>query len=340
MTKLADIARALDLDVSVISRALSRSPKNRKRVNEETRKRIQETARKMNYVPDRSAVFFRQKKAPTILCFLPGYVERLLGGLVVGISEEASRQKFPVNFFFGRENADYENFCEALNRIKHSGVITYPPPKMTNFMRAEIEKYHKNGGHVLILNACSNEGIGDERFEGIPQLQINDCYGGRLVARHFMERGAEVFFRSEITAVYEFRHQGFRDTLRTAGYTDLEFSIDAFLGEYGKGKKIGVFGLSDTDALNVMLQLELHGLLAGRDYLLSGFDDQYLSETMTPSLTTIHQPTREEGVLAVKKIIRLVEGEKAESEFLNPWLTVRETTGGKRSPFGTKEIIY
>ena len=62
MTKLTDIAKKLNLDVSVISRALSQSPEQQRRVSPTTRKLILETAEKMNYVPDRSAAFFRQRQ--------------------------------------------------------------------------------------------------------------------------------------------------------------------------------------------------------------------------------------------------------------------------------------
>ena len=328
MTKLTDIARFLNLDVSVISRALSQSPENQRRVNPETRKRILETAEKMNYVPDRSAAFFRQKKAPTILCYLPGYTDRLLGNLVMGISEEASRQKFPVNFFFGKKNADFEIFLDALTKIKHSAVITYPPNQMTADFRKKLEDYHQSGGHILILNACSNGGIQYERFAGMPQFQINDVYGGKLVAEHFLNEGVGCFFFTTVYPPYESRCLGYKQTLKERGYTGQTYSVTSFTKAVKSGQKVGIFALTDAEAVNIMLTLASLGYRAGKDYLLSGHDDQFLSARLTPSLTTVHQPTLEEGILAVKKVICLMEGGTVENELLNPWLMIRESTGG------------
>jgi DNA-binding LacI/PurR family transcriptional regulator len=328
MTKLADIARVLNLDVSVISRALSQSPKNQRRVNPETRKPILETAEKMNYVPDRSAAFLRQKKAPTILCYLPGYTDRLLGNLVMGISEEASRQKFPVSFFFGKKNVDFEMFLDALTKIKHSAVITYPPNQMTANCGKKLEDYHQRGGHILILNACSNGGIRDERFVGMPQFQINDVYGGKLVAEHFLNKGVGCFFYTRPYPSYESRYLGYKRTLAERGFSSKIYSVTSFIKAVKSGHKVGIFALTDSEAVNIMLSLASQGYRAGVDYLLSGHDDQFLSSRLIPSLTTVHQPTLEEGILAVKKVICLMEGGTVENELLNPWLMIRESTGG------------
>ncbi|MBR7104473.1 MAG: LacI family DNA-binding transcriptional regulator [Lentisphaeria bacterium] len=343
MTKLTDIAQALNLDVSVISRALSPAPENRRRVNPQTRELILETARKMNYVPDRSAAFLRRKKAPTLLCYLPGYTDRLVGNLVMGISEEASRQNYPVNFFFGKKNTDFEAFCGMLKQIKHSGVITYPPQQMPDNLREELLAYHREGGHILFLNACSNGGIRDERFADIPQLQINDTYGGELVARHFISQGVTSFLATTPASSFYCRHQGFLETLEKHACSAEVYSVENFIRLYKTGQKTGIFAVADAQAVNIMLELQGLGYQAGRDYLLAGHDDQFMSIRLHPSLSTVHQPTREEGVLAVRKVINLIGGGSEENEQLNPWLMIRESSGGKAPVLekpDLEEILY
>ena len=344
MTKLTDIAKKLNLDVSVISRALSQSPENQRRVSRKTRELILETAKSMNYVPDRSAAFFRQKKAPTILCYLPGYTDRLVGNLVMGISEEASRQKFPVNFFFGNEHSDFEIFCDALKTVKHSAVITYPPLKMSGSTQKVLLDYHQNGGNILMLNASSNGGRPDERFSGIPQLQINDVYGGTLAAKHFSDLGCEVFLHDRMHPVYEPRLTGFAETLKKQGAFPQKFSMELFEKSVKSGKKIGIFAFTDEIAVNLMFDLGERGFRAGRDYYLIGHDNQFLTARMSVSLSTVHQPMKEEGVLAVQKVIHLTEGKTVEDELLNPWLLIRESSGGKRpdleNPQSEGKILY
>lgn len=47
-------------------------------------------------------------------------------------------------------------------------------------------------------------------------------------------------------------------------------------------------------------------------------------------LTTVHQPTGNEGHTAVRKIINMIFGKTEQSGTLKPFLAVRESTGGSR----------
>ena len=92
-----------------------------------------------------------------------------------------------------------------------------------------------------------------------------------------------------------------------------------------------------------MFLLGERGWKAGKDYFLIGHDNQFLTARMSVSLSTVHQPTREEGILAVQKVIRLTEGNTVEDELLNPWLVIRESSGGKRPDLEKPqldEILY
>ena len=209
--------------------------------------------------------------------------------------------------------------------------------------REELLNYHRNGGHILILNACSNGGIRDDRFAGIPQLQINDVYGGTLAAKHFLSHGVEIFFREQMLANYESRNRGYEEELKKNGFYPEDFTLAAFESAVKSGKKTGIFAFTDDIAMNLMFLLGERGWKAGKDYFLIGHDNQFLTARMSVSLSTVHQPTREEGILAVQKVIRLTEGNTVEDELLNPWLVIRESSGGKRPDLEKPqldEILY
>ncbi|MBO4320331.1 MAG: GGDEF domain-containing protein [Treponema sp.] len=58
------------------------------------------------------------------------------------------------------------------------------------------------------------------------------------------------------------------------------------------------------------------------DVLVTGFDDELRSSSMTPTLTTINQNSELQGALAVETLIRMMKGEKVEKLGLVPPITV------------------
>lgn len=328
MVRLSDIAKAVNLDVSVVSRALNPNPDRHAVIREETRKLVRETARKMGYRPNHQASFLRKGRSATILCFLPDSPDRLIADLLMGISETAGRENFPVNFFFGRDRRAFHSFIREAERIGHSGLLTYPPAKMPEEMRRELDRYHERGGNILLLNVISNANqIGLRScYRDIPQLNIDDYYGGQLAAKHLIERGCEVFCCWPEAEGYADRRSGFLATLEAHGIEAAATDLEAL----PKGKKIGVFAKHDHAALQLLPGFAAKKLPVGEQVLLVGFDDQLASRFSIPSLSTVHQPTRQEGHLAMEKLIRLIFGETEPGEMLKPHLVVRESTGGAR----------
>ena len=84
----------------------------------------------------------------------------------------------------------------------------------------------------------------------------------------------------------------------------------------------------DVHAFNMLILLAQVGVTPGENVLLVGNDDKQQSRYSLPRLSTIHQPTMEEGMLAVRKLIRMIFGGKEKTELIKPYLIVRESSGG------------
>ena len=61
MVRLIDIANELDLNVSVVSRALNPAPDKHAVIKAETRELIRTTAAQMGYRPNRQAAFLKKR---------------------------------------------------------------------------------------------------------------------------------------------------------------------------------------------------------------------------------------------------------------------------------------
>ncbi|MEU4226278.1 substrate-binding domain-containing protein [Nonomuraea sp. NPDC026600] len=74
-----------------------------------------------------------------------------------------------------------------------------------------------------------------------------------------------------------------------------------------------IFGGSDETALGVMEAARARGLRIPEDLSVAGFDDTQLARMASPPLTTVRQPLREMGGVAVRTALRLAAGEKIDS---------------------------
>jgi LacI family transcriptional regulator len=90
-----------------------------------------------------------------------------------------------------------------------------------------------------------------------------------------------------------------------------------------------VFAGSDETAAGVIEAARVRGLRVPEDLSVVGFDDTQLARYVSPPLTTVRQPLRDMGRVAVRTALRLAAGEKLDSHHveLATDLVVRQSTG-------------
>jgi LacI family transcriptional regulator len=89
-----------------------------------------------------------------------------------------------------------------------------------------------------------------------------------------------------------------------------------------------IFAGSDEVALGVVEAARLRGVRIPDDLSLVGFDDTRLARMASPPLTTVRQPLRQMGGVALRTALRLAAGERLDSHHveLATELVVREST--------------
>jgi LacI family transcriptional regulator len=97
-----------------------------------------------------------------------------------------------------------------------------------------------------------------------------------------------------------------------------------------------IFAGCDTSALGVLAAARDRHLRIPEDLSVVGFDDTYLAESAAPPMTTVRQPLREMGRLAVRTVLGLARGERPDTHHfeLATTLIVRESTAPPRSSPG------
>ncbi|TDE31114.1 LacI family DNA-binding transcriptional regulator [Nonomuraea mesophila] len=95
-----------------------------------------------------------------------------------------------------------------------------------------------------------------------------------------------------------------------------------------------IFAASDETALGIMEAARGRGLRIPEDLSIVGFDDTQIAQMASPPLTTVRQPLREMGGVALRTALRLAAGEKIDSHHveLATGLVVRGSTAPAALP--------
>jgi LacI family transcriptional regulator len=90
-----------------------------------------------------------------------------------------------------------------------------------------------------------------------------------------------------------------------------------------------VFVASDESATGMLEAARSRGLRVPQDLSVVGFDDTQVARLVSPPLTTVRQPLREMGAVALRTALRLAAGETLDSHHveLATELVVRGSTG-------------
>ena len=92
-----------------------------------------------------------------------------------------------------------------------------------------------------------------------------------------------------------------------------------------------VFCYNDMTALGALRSIHEAGLKVPRDISVVGFDDLFLASYMQPPLTTVRQPMRRMGQLAMEHLLQLASGSApSQTVHIPAELVVRQSTAPPR----------
>ena len=170
--------------------------------------------------------------------------------------------------------------------------------------------------------------------------------GGLAATQHLLDLGhRQIAYLGgpATTACNQARMHGFRGAMEAAGapVPDGYVRTGRFSYEHGIAggaalldlpePPTAVFAGSDETALGVIEAARGRGLRVPEDLSVVGFDDTPIARLAAPPLTTVRQPLREMGAVAVRTALRLAAGEGVDSHHveLATELVVRQSTASR-----------
>jgi len=325
---IKDIARLAGVSHSTVSRALRNSPL----VNPQTTKEIQGIARQLSYQPSAVARGLVTRKTRTIGVVVTTIADPFVSEVVIGIEFAANDAGYSV--FLADSNADpvrEKNVVHSFAERRVDGIVVtssrvgalYTP--LLSQMNVPI---------VLINNQHPGQFV--------HSVMIDNVQGSREATTHLIRLG----HRRIAYIGDQYGHQS--DTERFGGYRQaLDEAALPFVPElvvHGDSRPeeaiavmnkllalpsppTAVFCYNDMTALGVLRAVHMRGIRVPADISVVGFDDLFFVSYTQPQLTTVRQPMRKMGRMAMESLLKLMSGLPIGEAVLVPAeLIVREST--------------
>jgi DNA-binding LacI/PurR family transcriptional regulator len=335
-----DIAHLAGVSQATVSRALRNSPL----VNPDTRERIKQIAREMNYRVDRNAAGLRSQRSNTLALLLfqdptsdDSQINPFFLSMLGNITRCAADRQYDVLVSFQQLTDDWLYDYEVSNRA--DGIILLGYGNYGN-IADKLQGMREEGAHFVIWGVTMPE------LDGHAVGCQND-QGGEMATLHLLKLGRRriAFLGGATDDCPEFkqRFEGYCQALRSSGLParpELHYEADnretsgfeAMQELLDSGEDFdGVVAASDLIAIGAMKCLRKAGIGIPGDVSVVGFDDIPAASYSTPSLTTVRQDTGAAARMLVKNLLAMIEGEDVESCLLPMTLAVRGSCGGRQA---------
>lgn len=316
---LADVGREAGVSAMAASAVLN-GAKTSSRISEDTRDRILEAAKRLNYRPNAAARALAERRMNTIgvaTVHTENELNQYFLEVFNGVIEAAAKVGQNTTVFALPDWKEGAKRIPAICDGRIDGLILLAP-----WLEADSSKYlpdhtpfvsvHANADLPGVTNLESDEEVG--AFEAIRHLfslghrRILYIAGSRKMVG--ARRRIEGYLRAH--AVEKIKADP--DLLVESDYYT-ESGRVAMAGwlERHRGKPLpdAVFCANDANALGVMETLLSRGLRIPADISVVGFDDTLLARSS--GLATVRQPLREMGHQAVELLVARIEAKHADS---------------------------
>lgn len=329
-----DIADAMQIDSSTVSRALNNSP----RVTQKTKDRILAKASEMGYQRNVLASNLRMSKTNTIGVIVPRISRNFFSSAIAGIEEHSFETGYNVIICQSLELLEREkSLIDTLVANRVDGIILSISMETSNYDHLENAK--KNGIPIVFF----------DRHCDIPEnnnVLIDDFQGGFDATQHLISKNCKNivhFSGPRNIKLYENRFNGYKQALKQNNIPfspELVFTSRLMKKDGVEGaKKLmelphkidGIFSANDVAAISAMQYLKTRGIKIPKDIAIVGFSNEPSSMVIEPTLTTIDQTGDEMGKLAASLLLKQINSKgtsslKTETIILKPSLIERDST--------------
>jgi LacI family transcriptional regulator len=329
---IKNIADKLNLSVSTISRALNDHPD----IHKQTKNLVNKIAEELGYRPNIIAKNLKTMKSNQIGVIVPEIRHDFFSNAISGIEEVAYQKGYTV--IIAQSNEQEEREIINLNSMylhRVSGILVSISQTTTSSIHFK-RLIDKGVRMVFFDRVCTDLNV--------PRVHIDDLESSFVVVNYLIEKGYKKivhFTGPQILEISKNRRAGYVKALKEANVNYDPIIFEGGLHEsdgYENANKLidlgyhncAIFAVNDPVAIGAMKRLkELNIDIPGQIGIV-GFSNNPITEMVSPTLSTLEQPSFEMGRKAAEILIDQIEDKNGYNIpmdiILETKLIIREST--------------
>lgn len=332
---IKDIAKALNLSTSTVSRALRGSYE----ISAETKKQVLEYAEKINYRPNPIALSLKERRSRAIGVVVSEIANNFFSEAINGIESIAYNRGYHVIITQSHESRERERVnVEHLASRGVDGLLVSLSSESEDL--TYLKDLHDKGFPIVFFDRVTSE------IE-THQVVANNYLGAFHATEHLIFQGykkvAHITSSRQLSITKE-RLEGYKAALEKHSIPFNESlvkycyhggmiveEVEVALNELLKGKsKPDAFFTAGDRLTTVCFTLLKNMKLKKTEPAIIGFTNTKVGDLFSPSLSVVRQPAFDIGQNAIELLIQIIESKKPVTEFvtrtLETQLIIRESS--------------
>ncbi len=334
---LEDVARVARVSTKTVSRVINNEPA----VAADTRERVVQAIRSLNYVPNSAARNLSRGRAMAIGLVVGWSVNSAFSSMLIDAMLQDTLHKGYSLVLFSSNQGTAGRVTKALLGNQIDGVIMDSAAANDPELIAQLEAMKRP--HLIIHPDFL------DRYSRASFVRIDNFEGAKKATEYLLGLGHRaiglVSYPPDRPG--NERHSGYQAALAEAGVTpdpawvyDCSLELPVQIGYKGALELVphhpeltAIFAATDEIAIGVLTALWQLGMRIPEDVSVVGFDDISLASVITPPLTTVHQPIDVISRVAVELMVEMIEdpGGARKDVVLPTSLVVRDSSAPPRS---------
>lgn len=338
---LSDVARTAGVTSMTVSRVVNQTGY----VSEETREKVLRVVKELNYRRNGLARGLKRQRTDTVGLVLGDIANPFAAELARAVRDFTAQRGYNL-FICVSEHSAKEDVAafDALADHQVDGIIV--ATRSNRVGDKHLLEMIERGVSVV----CIGRDFHDENSDSVTADALN---GGFQATQHLIDLGHQriAFIGATLDSGKNLkRFQGYLKALKAnkfeiderlitgnseanddaPGYSTEKLGYEAMKRLLVLPKRpTAVFARNDFTAIGAINAIKESGLSIPKDISIVGFDDIPMAMHTYPSLTTVRQPTRRQGLLAAEYLLRRIEAKdtiEREEKILECELIVRDST--------------